>query len=56
VNLSRAAQGVGGAIMFATSLALIAQAFEGKEPRTAFGIYGAIIGGAVATGLWSAGP
>jgi EmrB/QacA subfamily drug resistance transporter len=50
LNLSRGAQGVGGAIMFATSLALIAQAFEGKERGTAFGIYGAVIGGAVAVG------
>jgi EmrB/QacA subfamily drug resistance transporter len=50
LNLARAAQGVGGAIMFATSLALIAQAFSGKERGTAFGIYGAVIGGAVAVG------
>ena len=50
LNLSRAVQGVGGAIMFATSLALIAQAFSGKERGTAFGIYGAVIGGAVAIG------
>jgi EmrB/QacA subfamily drug resistance transporter len=50
LNLSRAAQGVGGAIMFATSLALVAQAFQGRERGTAFGIYGAVIGGAVAVG------
>ncbi len=50
LNLARAAQGVGGAIMFATSLALIAAAFSGKERGTAFGIYGAVIGGAVAVG------
>lgn len=50
LNLSRGAQGVGGAIMFATSLALIAQAFQGRERGTAFGIYGAVIGGAVAVG------
>ncbi|HTT86904.1 MAG TPA: MFS transporter, partial [Acidimicrobiales bacterium] len=50
LNLARAAQGVGGAVMFATSLALIAQAFEGRERGTAFGIYGAVIGGAVAVG------
>jgi EmrB/QacA subfamily drug resistance transporter len=50
LNLARAAQGVGGAIMFATSLALIAQAFSGRERGTAFGIYGAVIGGAVAVG------
>ena len=50
LNLARAAQGVGGAIMFATSLALIAAAFTGKERGTAFGIYGAVLGGAVAVG------
>jgi len=50
LNLARAVQGVGGAIMFATSLALIASAFAGRERGTAFGIYGAVIGGAVAVG------
>ncbi len=50
LNLSRGAQGVGGAIMFATALALIAQAFSGRERGTAFGIYGAVVGGAVAVG------
>jgi EmrB/QacA subfamily drug resistance transporter len=50
LNLCRALQGVGGAIMFATSLALIANAFVGRDRGTAFGIYGAVIGGAVAIG------
>ena len=50
LNLARAVQGVGGAIMFATSLALIAGAFTGKDRGTAFGLYGAVIGGAVAVG------
>jgi EmrB/QacA subfamily drug resistance transporter len=50
LNLARGAQGVGGAIMFATSLALIAAAFQGRERGTAFGVYGAVIGGAVAIG------
>ncbi|HVC15047.1 MAG TPA: MFS transporter [Acidimicrobiales bacterium] len=50
LNLARAVQGVGGAVMFATSLALIAQAFSGRERGTAFGIYGAVVGGAVAIG------
>jgi EmrB/QacA subfamily drug resistance transporter len=50
LNLCRGAQGVGGAVMFATSLALIAQAFQGRERGTAFGIYGAVVGGAVAVG------
>ncbi len=50
LNFARAAQGVGGSVMFATSLALVADAFEGKERGTAFGIYGATIGAAVAVG------
>ncbi len=50
LDLCRGLQGVGGAVMFATSLALIAQAFSGRERGTAFGIYGAVIGGAVAVG------
>src|SRR5579864_3115521 len=50
LNLARGVQGIGGAIMFATSLALIAAAFQGRDRGTAFGIYGAVIGGAVAIG------
>ena len=50
LNLCRAAQGVGGAIMFATSLALIAAAFTGRDRGTAFGVFGAVTGGAVAVG------
>src|ERR1700761_4698229 len=50
LNLARAVQGVGGAIMFATSLALIAAAFTGRDRGPSFGIYGAVIGGAVAIG------
>jgi EmrB/QacA subfamily drug resistance transporter len=48
--LSRAAQGIGGAIMFATSLALLSQEFHGRERGTAFGIWGATTGAAVAVG------
>ncbi len=47
--LSRSAQGIGGAILFSTSLALLAQSFQGKERGVAFGVWGAITG--VATGL-----
>src|SRR5215207_9687806 len=51
LNLSRALQGVGGAIMFAVSLALVAQEFKsGSERGMAMGIYGATIGMAVAIG------
>jgi EmrB/QacA subfamily drug resistance transporter len=51
LNLARALQGVGGAVMFAVSLALIAQEFAaGRERGAAMGIYGATIGVAVAVG------
>jgi EmrB/QacA subfamily drug resistance transporter len=50
LNLARGLQGVGAAGMFATSLALIGQEFQGKERATAFGVWGATIGGAVAVG------
>ena len=48
--LARAGQGVGGAIMFATALALIAQSFSGRDRAVAFGVFGAITGVAVAVG------
>jgi EmrB/QacA subfamily drug resistance transporter len=48
--LSRAGQGVGGAIMFATSLALISNAFRGKDRGVAFGALGAATGIALAIG------
>src|SRR5258707_15146423 len=50
LNLFRAVQGTGGAMMFATSLALIPPAFHGKERGLAFGVYGGVIGAAVAGG------
>jgi EmrB/QacA subfamily drug resistance transporter len=51
LNVSRAIQGVGGAVMFAVSLALIAQEFPpGRERGSAMGAYGATIGVAVAIG------
>ena len=50
LDLARGLQGIGGAGMFAVSLAIIAQEFHGKERGTAFGIWGATIGIAVAIG------
>jgi EmrB/QacA subfamily drug resistance transporter len=50
LNLFRAVQGTGGAMMFATSLALIAHAFHGRERGVAFGVFGGVIGAAVAVG------
>jgi EmrB/QacA subfamily drug resistance transporter len=50
LDVFRGLQGVGGAAMFALSLALIAQEFQGKDRATAFGAWGATTGGAVAVG------
>jgi len=50
LQLSRALQGAGGAIMFAVSLALLADAFRGKDRGVAFGVWGAVTGLAVAIG------
>src|SRR3954470_2693708 len=50
LNLSRAFQGAGGAVMFACSLALLGVEFRGRERGAAFGAWGATIGLAVAIG------
>ncbi len=58
--LSRLLQGVGGSVMFATGLALLAGSFQGKERGTAFGVWGMVTGlasaiGPVAGGLITSG-
>src|SRR4051812_43683718 len=50
LHISRALQGIGAAMMFGTSLALIAQEFQGRERGTALGIWGATPAVAVSTG------
>jgi EmrB/QacA subfamily drug resistance transporter len=50
LNLARALQGFGAALMFATALALLASAFQGRERGTAFGVWGATTGASVAVG------
>ncbi|MFL5866210.1 MAG: MFS transporter, partial [Thermoleophilaceae bacterium] len=50
LNLARGLQGIGGAAMFATSLALIAQEFRGREFGTAIAAWGSTVGAAVAVG------
>jgi EmrB/QacA subfamily drug resistance transporter len=51
LNVARAVEGIGGAAMFAVSLALVAQEFPaGRERGTAMAIYGATIGMSVAVG------
>ncbi len=46
----RAVQGIGGATVFATSLALLAQTFHGRERGFAFGVWGAVAGVSTALG------
>src|SRR4051795_444523 len=51
LNAARAVQGIGAAIMFAVSLALLAHAFPNpKERAGAFAAYGAAIGASFAVG------
>jgi EmrB/QacA subfamily drug resistance transporter len=48
--VSRSGQGVGGAMMFATSLALLGHSFRGPDRGVAFGIWGAVVGISTALG------
>ncbi|MDO9454711.1 MFS transporter, partial [Nocardioides sp.] len=50
LSIARAAQGIGGAAMFATALALLASAFTGKDRGVAFAAFGATTGVSVAIG------
>ena len=55
LHVSRAAQGIGGAMMFGTSLALIAKESQGRERGTALGIWGGITAAASRPGRsWAA--
>ena len=55
LEIARAVQGIGGAAMFATALALIAQEFPGPERAGALALWGATIGIAVAIGPLAGG-
>ena len=53
LNGARAVQGLGAAVMFAVSLAILADAFPGEaERRKALAAYGATIGAAFALVRW----
>jgi EmrB/QacA subfamily drug resistance transporter len=47
---ARGVQGIGGAAMFATTIALLNAAYQGRDRGTAFGIWGAVSGAAAAAG------
>ncbi len=53
---ARAVQGVGGAAMFATSLALIAQDFQGSARSAAIAVWGATVAGPSPSGRSWAAP
>jgi EmrB/QacA subfamily drug resistance transporter len=50
LDLARAAQGVGAAAMFASSLALLADEFQDAERGFALGVWGGVTGAALAVG------
>jgi EmrB/QacA subfamily drug resistance transporter len=50
LDIARAVQGIGGAALFATALALIGHEYRGRELGGAIAIWGATIGVAVASG------
>ena len=50
LTLARAGQGIGGAAMFATALALLGTTYTGRDRGVAFGAFGATTGVAVAIG------
>jgi EmrB/QacA subfamily drug resistance transporter len=50
LNVFRGIQGLGGAAMLATSLALLAAAYEGRQRATALAVWGATTAAAVALG------
>ena len=47
---ARGLQGIGGAIMFATTIALINTSYSGRDRGTAFGVWGATVGASAALG------
>lgn len=50
LDLARGAQGIGGGAMFASSLAILAEEFQGAERGFALGIWGGVTGAALALG------
>ncbi|WP_079191416.1 MFS transporter [Streptomyces sp. CB00455] len=46
----RAVQGIGGAAMFATTMALLSGSYQGRDRAVAFGAWGAVNGAAAAAG------
>ena len=47
---ARGVQGIGGAAMFATTIALLNASYQGRDRGTAFGVWGAVAGASAAVG------
>jgi EmrB/QacA subfamily drug resistance transporter len=52
---ARALQGLGGAVLLATALAIIGHEFPGRDRATALAVFGAVFGSAIAVGPLLAG-
>lgn len=48
--VARGVQGVGGALMFATTLALLSSVYRGRDRGVAYGVWGAVNGAAASVG------
>ncbi|HST82133.1 MAG TPA: MFS transporter [Kineosporiaceae bacterium] len=53
--IARGIQGVGGAAMFATTIALLNVSYQGADRGTAYGIWGAVSGAAAGAGVIAGG-
>jgi EmrB/QacA subfamily drug resistance transporter len=49
--IARGVQGIGGAAMFATTIALINTSYQGRDRGTAYGIWGAVSGAGAGAGV-----
>src|ERR1700722_3029256 len=47
---ARGVQGIGGAAMYATTIALLSSSYQGRDRGIAFGVWGAVSGAAAAAG------
>ncbi len=53
--IARGVQGVGGAAMFATTIALLNVSYRGRDRGTAYGVWGAVSGAAAGVGVVAGG-
>lgn len=53
--VARGVQGIGGAAMFATTIALLNTSYRGRDRGTAYGVWGAVSGAAAGVGVVAGG-